>query len=200
MIWFLWPLDAACAASGTLQVIAIAQQHSSDTENGLWISILVTTIRETTSGTHRRRVVEVAAAPAIAIVMTTGANLLYARAIAITMTHGRSDAVLETTGKGQTGIHGIAIMMPVGPSAIATIETVIAKSRMHSLDTFTCRVDQSANWFMTAIASTPCVAPNRGRLRPSVHSEWSPVVICETTMGARLIHGPETCDTCANKD
>jgi hypothetical protein len=195
MIWFLWPLDAACAASGTLQVIAIAQQHSSDTGNGLWISILVTTIRETTSGTHRRRVVEVAAAPAIAIVMTTGANLLYARAIAITMTHGRSDAVLETTGKGQTGIHGIAIMMPVGPSAIATIETVIAKSRMHSLDTFTCRVDQSANWFMTAIASTPCVLQRSRELTQGCSPELDHPASATNQLGTRfgrttpILHG-----------
>jgi hypothetical protein len=94
--------------------------------------------------------------------MTTGANLRRARAIAMTMMRGRLDAVLETTGKRQTGTEAIAITIPAGQTEIATIENAIAKSRMHSLATFTCRVDQSANWFMTAIASTPCAAPNRG--------------------------------------
>ena len=64
---------------------------------------------------------------------------------------------------------------------------------------FTCLADQSASSCTTAIANTPCAAPNRERSRPLVHSEWSPVVISETTMGARLIHGAATCDTCANK-
>ena len=100
---------------------------------------LVTTIRETTSGTPRRRVGEAAPAPAIAIVMTTGANLGRARATAITMTHGRSDAVLETNGKGQTGIEATAITIPAGPTAIATIENAIARVETHSLATFTCR-------------------------------------------------------------
>ena len=80
-----------------------------------------------------------------------------------------------------------------------TIENAIARSRFHSPATFSCHVDQSANWFMIAIANTPCAAPNPGRSRPLVHSEWSPVVISETTMGARPIRGPATCDTCANK-
>jgi len=48
------------------------------------------------------------------------------------MKHGRSDAVLEANGKGQTGIDGIAITTPAGPTAIAM-------SRTHSHVTFTCR-------------------------------------------------------------
>jgi hypothetical protein len=55
------------------------------------------------------------------------------------MTHGRSDAVLEANGKGQTGIDGIAITTPAGPTAIAMIENAIAMSRTRSHATFTCR-------------------------------------------------------------
>jgi hypothetical protein len=117
----------------------------------------------------------------------------------MTMTRGRLDVDLETTGKGQTDTDRIAITIPAGPTEIATIENAIARLRMHSADMFTCLADQSASSFTTAIANTPCAAPNPGRSRPLVHSEWSPVVISETTMGARLIHGPATCDTCANK-
>jgi hypothetical protein len=164
-----------------------------------WISILVTSIRETTSGIPRRRVVEAAAAPAIAIVMTTGANLRRARAIAMTMTRGRLDVVLETTSKGQTDTDRIAITIPAGPTEIATIENAIARPRMRSVDMFTCLADPSASSFTNAIANTPCAAPNPGRSRPLVHSEWFPVVISETTMGARLIPGLVTCETCANK-
>ena len=108
----------------------------------------------------------------------------------------------ETTGKGQTQRDETAIPIPAGPTATATatIENAIARSQLHSPATFSCHVDQNANWFMTAIANTPCAAPNPERSRPLVHSEWSPVVISATTMGALLIHGPATCDTCANKD
>jgi hypothetical protein len=143
--------------------------------------------------------VEAAAAPATTIAITTGANLRRARAIAKTMMRGRLDAVLETTGKGQTGTDRIAITIPAGPTGIATIENATATSRMPSADMFTCLADQSASSFTTAIANTPCAAPNPGRSRPLVHSEWSPVVISVTTMGARLIPGLATCDTCANK-
>jgi hypothetical protein len=143
--------------------------------------------------------VEAAAAPAIAIVMTTGVNLRPARVIAMTMMRGRLDVVLETIGNGQTDTDRIAITIPAGPTENATIENAIARSQMHSADMFTCLADQSASSFTTAIASTPCAAPNRERSRPWVHFEWSPVVISATTMGARPIHGPATCDTCANK-
>ena len=135
----------------------------------------------------------------IAIVTTTGANLRSAHAIAITMTHGHSDAVLAITGRGQIRTEGIAITIPAGPTEIATIENAIARSPMHSADMFTCLAEPSANSCTTAIANTPCAAPSPVRSRPLVHSEWSPVVISETTMGARLIYGPATCDTCANK-
>ena len=114
--------------------------------------------------------------------MTTGANTRRAPAIAMTMMRGRSDLVLETTGKGQTATDRIAITIPAGPTEIATIENAIARSRMHSADMFTCLADQSASSFTTAIANTPCAAPNRERLRPLVRSAWSPVVISETTM------------------
>lgn len=114
-------------------------------------------------------------------------------------TRGRSDVALETTGKDQTDTDRIAITIPAGPTEIATIENAIARSRMHSADMFTCLADQSASSFTTAIANTPCAAPNPGRSRPLVHFEWSPVAISETTMGARLIPGLATCDTCANK-
>jgi len=143
--------------------------------------------------------VAAAAAPAIATVTTTGANLRSPHAIAITMTHGHSDAALAMTDKGQMGTEGIAITIPAGPTEIATIENAIARSAMHSADMFTCLADQSANSFTTAIANTPCAAPNPGRSRLLVHSEWSPVVISETTMGARLILGVATYDTSANK-
>jgi PAS domain S-box-containing protein len=97
-----------------------------------------------------------------------------------------------------SGTEGIAITIPAGPTEIATIENAIARSRMHSADMFTCLADQSASWFTTGIATTPCAARNPGRSRPLGPSEWSPVVISETTMGARLIHAPATCGTCAN--
>jgi hypothetical protein len=101
--------------------------------------ILVITIRETPNVIPTRRVVEAAAAPASAIVMTTGANLGPARATAKMTTFGRSAAVLETIGKDRTGMGGTAIMIPAGPTAIATIENAIAGSETHSPDTFTCR-------------------------------------------------------------
>ncbi len=151
------------------------------------------------SGTARRRAAAVAAAPTTAIAITTGANLRRARAIAMTMMRGRSDVVLEMTGKGQTGMVATAITIPAGLTAIATIENAIQVSETHSADTFTCRAGWSASSFATAIVSTPCGAPNRGRWRPLAHSEWSPVVIFETTMEARLILGSATCDTYANK-
>ncbi len=81
------------------------------------------------SGTARRRAAAVAAAPTTAIAITTGANLRRARAIAMTMMRGRSDAVLETTGKDQTGMEANAVMIPVGPNAIATIENAIVRVR-----------------------------------------------------------------------
>jgi hypothetical protein len=141
------------------------------------------------------RIVEAAAAPAIAIVMTTGANLRPASATAITMTHGRSDAVPATNGKGQTGMEANAIMIPVGPNAIATIENAIVRVETHSLATFTCRAGESASTFATVIASTHCAAPNREHSQPLVRSELSQVVISATTMGARLIHAPATFGT-----
>ena len=126
-----------------------------------WISILVTTIRETTSGTPRRRVVEAAAAPAIPIPMTTGANPRRARAT-VMMMHGQSDAVLATIAKSQNKTRETATPILAGLTAIATIENAIARSRMHSPAMFTYHVDQSANWFMTVVATTLCAAPNRG--------------------------------------
>jgi hypothetical protein len=143
--------------------------------------------------------VEAAAAPATTIAITTGGNRTLGLATATMATRGRSDAALETTVKGQTSTDAIATTILDGPTAIATVENAIARSRMHSADMFTCLADQSASSFTTAIANTPCAAPNPGRSRPLVHSEWSPVVISETTMGALLIHGPATYDTCANK-
>ena len=134
----------------------------------------------------------------MAIVMTTGASLGHAPAT-VTMMHGRSDVVLATIAKNQIKTGGIATAILAGLTAIATIENAVARSRMHSADMFTCLADQSVNSFTTAIANTPCAAPNPGRSRPLVPSEWSPVVIFETTMGARPIHGPATCDTSANK-
>jgi hypothetical protein len=83
--------------------------------------------------------VEAAPAPAIAIVMTTGANLGRARGTAITMTLGRSDAVLEANGKGPKGTKGIAITPPAGPSATASIVNAIVTVETHSLATFTYR-------------------------------------------------------------
>jgi hypothetical protein len=128
-------------------------------------------MRETTSGTPRRRVAAAAAAPAIAIVMATGVNLRRGRGIAITMTPGHSDAALAMTVKGQMGTEGIAITILAGPTEIATIENAIAKSRIHSADMFTCLADPSASSFTTAIANTLCAAQNLGRSRQLVHSE-----------------------------
>ena len=114
-------------------------------------------------------------------------------------TRGRSDAALETTGKGQMGTDGTATMIPAGPTQTATRENAIAKSGTRSRAMFTCRVGTSASSFTIETASTPYAAPNRARSRPSVHSEWSPVVICATTTAAPPIHARATCDTCANK-
>ena len=135
--------------------------------------------------------------PAITIAMTTGANLRRARAT-VMMMHGQPDVVLATIVKNQIKTGETAKAILDGPTAIAAMENAIARPRMHSADTFACLADQSASSFTTAM-STPCAAPNRERLRPLEHSEWSPVAISETTMGARLIAGLVTCDTCANK-
>jgi hypothetical protein len=83
--------------------------------------------------------VETEAAPAIAIVMTTGANLRPARATAITMIHGRSDAVLETIGKDPRRMLRTAIVIPPGPIAIAMVENAIVRHGMRSHATYTCR-------------------------------------------------------------
>ena len=107
----------------------------------------------------------------------------------------------QTGGQGPLML-GECFSMPPGfaqPVLYETIEHAIARSPMHSADMFTCLADQSASSCTTAIANTPCAAPSPGRSRPLVHSEWPPVVISETTMGARLIYGPATCDICANK-
>jgi hypothetical protein len=143
--------------------------------------------------------VEAAAAPAIAIVMTTGANLRPARVIAMTMMRGRLDVVLETTGKGPTDTDRIAITIPAGPTGIAMIENATVTVDAHSHDTFTCRAGAIASSFMTVIASTHCAAPNRERSRPLARSEWSPVVISATTTATPLIHVRATYGTCANK-
>jgi hypothetical protein len=132
------------------------------------------------------------------IVITTGANLRRAHATAMMM-HGHSDVVLATIAKNQIKTGETAMMILAGPTAIATVARAIARSRMHSPDKCTSLADRSASSFTTAIANTPCAAPNRGRSRPLVHSEWSPAVISETTMGVRLIPGLVTCDTCVNK-
>jgi len=71
--------------------------------------------------------VEAAAAPAIAIVMTTGANLGRPRATATMMTYGRWDAVPETKGKGRTGMGATAITTHGGAIAIGTVENAIAR-------------------------------------------------------------------------
>jgi hypothetical protein len=94
------------------------------------------------------------------IAITTGDNRTLGPATAMMATSGRSDAALETTGKGQTSTDAIVITIPAGRTEIATIENAIARSRMHSPDMYTCLVDQSASSFTTAIANTPCAAPN----------------------------------------
>jgi hypothetical protein len=70
-------------------------------------------------------------------------------------------------------------------------------TRSHA--TCACRVDQSASWFATAIASTPSAGLNRERSRPLARFEWSPVVISATTPAARLIHAPATFGICAKR-
>jgi hypothetical protein len=117
----------------------------------------------------------------------------------MTTMRGRSDAVLEATGKGQTSMDATAIMIPPRSTATVTIENATVMAETHFRATCTCRVGRSASWFVTAIANTPYVAPNRARWRPLDRSEWSPVVTFATTMGARLIHAPATYATCANK-
>jgi hypothetical protein len=121
------------------------------------------------SGTPRAAAVM--EAPTTAIVMTSGVNLTYDRATAMMMTHGRSDAVLETTDKGQTDSDPTAIMIRDGPNETATLGTAIVKSETRSADMFTCRAGWSANSFATAIASTPCAVLSRARSQPLVHSE-----------------------------
>lgn len=121
------------------------------------------------SGTPTRGVVEASAAPAITVAMTTGVNPRRARAT-VMMMHGQSDAVLATIAKNQIKTGGTTTTILAGLTAIAMIENAIARSRMHSPDMFTCLADQSASSFTTAIASTPCAVPNRGRSRPSVYS------------------------------
>ena len=137
-------------------------------------------------------------APAITIAMTTGANLRRAHAT-VMMMHGHSDAVLAAITKNQITTRETATPILAGLTGIATIENAIQNSETHSADMFTCRAGASVSSFTTAIASTRCAAPNRERSRPLAHFEWSPVVISQTTMGARLIRGLATCDTCANK-
>jgi hypothetical protein len=87
--------------------------------------------------------------------------------------------------QGKTPRDESAFTIPAGPTEIATIENAVATSRVHSHATFICLVDGSANSFTTAIASTPCAAPNRGRSQPLARSEWSPVVISATTREPR---------------
>ena len=94
------------------------------------ISTLATTTPATRSGTPTRRAVEPAAAREITIAITTGDSRTPGRVIAMTMMRGRSDVILETTGKGQTDTDRIAITIPEGPTEIATIENATARSRM----------------------------------------------------------------------
>jgi hypothetical protein len=130
-----------------------------------------------TSGIPTRGVVEASAAPAITLAMTTGANLRRTRAT-VTMMYGHSDVVLATIAKNQMVTRETATPILAGLTAIATIESAIARSRMHSPDMFTCLAGRSASSFTTAIASTPCAAhravsplaeaPRRGVRRPVV--------------------------------
>ena len=136
--------------------------------------------------------------PAITIALTTVANLRRAHAT-VMMMHGHSDVVLPTIAKNEIKTGETATPILAGLTGIATIENAIQRSETHSADMFTCRAGASVSSFTTAIASTPYAAPNRERSRPLAHFEWSPVVISKTTMGARLIRGLATCDTCANK-
>ena len=160
----------------------------------------MTTIRETTSGTPRRRVGEAAAAPAIAIVMTTGANLTTARATAITMTRGRSDAVRETNGKGQTGMSEIAITIPAGPTAIATIENAIARSA----DAFSRHVHLPRGLERELVRDRDREYTLRGSESRTLATVGAFRVVSSRDLrdhddGARLILGLATCDICANK-
>jgi hypothetical protein len=95
--------------------------------------------------------VEAAAAPATTIAITTGDNRTLGRVTPMMATSGRSDEAPETTGKGQTRRDETAIATPAGTTATATIESAIARSRMHSADMFTCLADESASSFTTAI-------------------------------------------------
>jgi hypothetical protein len=83
-------------------------------------SILAITTHATTSGAPIRAAVTVAVPPAIAIVITTGANMERGRAIAMMMTRARSDAVPATNGKARTDTGRVAIMMLAGSTAIGT--------------------------------------------------------------------------------
>lgn len=73
------------------------------------------------SGSRSGRVAP-AAARALTIVTTTGVNLRLERVTVMMMAHVRSDMVLETTGKGQTGKDRTANTIPGGPSAIVIVE------------------------------------------------------------------------------
>jgi hypothetical protein len=63
-----------------------------------------------------------------------------------------------------------------GPTASAVTIRV-----MCSPATWTCREDVSARSCAIVIASTRCAVRNRESSQPSARSEWSPVVIFETT-------------------
>jgi hypothetical protein len=138
------------------------------------------------------------AAPAVAIVMTTGVNLRRARATAM-MVHGHSDAVLAKIVKARIKTHEAAIKILGGPTASVTVVNAIGGLRTRSRATCTCRVGRSANWFATAIASTRSAALNHEPSRPSERFEWSPVVISGTTTAARLTRARAIFATCVNK-
>ncbi len=114
-------------------------------------------------------------------------------------THGRWAAVLGTNAKGRTGTGEIAVTIPAGPSASATLESAIARVVTPSRGTYTCRAGQSANLLGTAIESTPYEAQSPALWPPLARSEWSAVVTCETMTEARLIHVPATFGTSVNK-
>jgi hypothetical protein len=114
-------------------------------------------------------------APATASAITTGDIPTRGRATAMTMIRGRSDVVLETTGKGQTSTDAIAIPIPADRPGSRRSRT---RARRPGCIQPTC---SPASRTRVRARSRPrsrvhvAPAPSPGRLQSSVHSEWSPV-------------------------
>jgi hypothetical protein len=142
----------------------------------------------TRSGTPTRRAVEAAAAPATTITITTGDNRTLGRATATVPTCGRSDAAPETTGKGQTDTHRIAITIPAGPIGRGAVEMTSTHDRTASIPAATQQTSPPEGDSTRAVAlpgTLPIGVKSDGRtvplylasevsaLHPPVSTSWS---------------------------